>query len=126
MVANNLITSADANWEQHIKDIVLWLKTNPLLDKTKIGEFLGTDDKLQKDCLYRFIDEFDLKNVAYITSLKTILQGFRLPGEGQVVDRVMEKFGIKFIEDNPDGTDGCQGEMTAECVYLLSYATMMM
>lgn len=121
-----MITSADANWEQHIKDIVLWLKTNPLLDKTKIGEFLGTDDKLQKDCLYRFIDEFDLKNVAYITSLKTILQGFRLPGEGQVVDRVMEKFGIKFIEDNPDGTDGCQGEMTAECVYLLSYATMMM
>lgn len=59
-------------------------------------------------------------------SLKTILQGFRLPGEGQVVDRIMEKFGIKFIEDNPDGTDDCQGVMTAECVYLLSYATMML
>lgn len=38
----------------------------------------------------------------------------------------MEKFGLKFIEDNPNGTDGCQGVMTAECVYLLSYATMMM
>ena len=49
-----------------------------------------------------------------------------MPGEGQVVDRVMEKFGMKFTEDNPEGTDGCQGPMTAEAVYLLSYATMMM
>lgn len=38
----------------------------------------------------------------------------------------MEKFGLKFIEDNPSGSDGCQGKMSAECVYLLSYATMMM
>jgi len=58
--------------------------------------------------------------------LKTILQGFRLPGEGQVVDRVMEIFGKKFISDNPNGSDGCQGVMSAECVYLLGYATMMM
>ena len=42
------------------------------------------------------------------------------------MDRIMEKFGEKFTNDNPDGTDGCQGEMSAECVYLLSYATMMM
>jgi Sec7-like guanine-nucleotide exchange factor len=47
-----------------------------------IGVFLGTDDKLPKACLYRFIEEFDLKGVAYVQSLKTILQGFRLPGEG--------------------------------------------
>lgn len=38
----------------------------------------------------------------------------------------MEKFGNKFIEDNPLGTDGCQGPMTAECVYVLGYATMML
>ena len=55
-----------------------------------------------------------------------VLQGFRLPGEGQIVDRIMERFGEKFVSDNPNGTDGCQGEMSAECVYLLSYATMMM
>ena len=49
-----------------------------------------------------------------------------MPGEGQIVDRVMEIFGKKFIGDNPSGSDGCQGVMSAECVYLLSYATMMM
>jgi len=54
-------------------DIVKFLKTNPVLDKTQIGVFLGTDEKLPKDCLYRFIDEYDLKNVAYIDALKIIL-----------------------------------------------------
>jgi Sec7-like guanine-nucleotide exchange factor len=38
----------------------------------------------------------------------------------------MEKFGEKFIADNPNGSDDVQGVMSAECVYLLSYATMMM
>lgn len=38
-----------------------------------IGVFLGTDEKLPKACLYRFIDEFDLRNVPYVLSLKTIL-----------------------------------------------------
>jgi brefeldin A-inhibited guanine nucleotide-exchange protein len=72
LVANNLICSAQ-DWDRHVKEIVIWLKTNPLLDKTKIGEFMGADDKLQKACLYRFIDEFDLKGVDYIKALKTIL-----------------------------------------------------
>jgi Sec7-like guanine-nucleotide exchange factor len=38
----------------------------------------------------------------------------------------MEKFGEKFVADNPNGADDVQGAMSAECVYLLSYATMMM
>ena len=38
----------------------------------------------------------------------------------------MEKFGEKFVADNPNGADDVQGPMSAECVYLLSYATMMM
>ena len=62
-----------------------------------IGQFLGSDDKLNKDCMGQFLDEFNLKGMPYVYSLKTILQGFRLPGEGQAVDRVMEKFGLKFI-----------------------------
>jgi Sec7-like guanine-nucleotide exchange factor len=65
--------SPPSDYEQHVRDIVKFLKTNPTLDKTMIGVFLGTDDKLTKACLYRFIDEFELKNVAYVQALKTIL-----------------------------------------------------
>ena len=62
----------------------------------------------------------------FVASLRTVLLGFRLPGEGQIVDRVMECFGEKFVADNPKGSEQIQGEMSAECVFLLSYATMMM
>lgn len=106
LVAQKLI-STNEDMAQHVKDIVKFLKATPVLDKTMIGVFLGSEDKLSKACLYQFIDEFDLKGIHYVPSLKAILTGFRLPGEGQVVDRVMEKFGMKFIEDNPQGTDGC-------------------
>ena len=67
-----------------------------------------------------------MKGKDFVVSLRTVLLGFRLPGEGQVVDRVMEIFGNKFVSDNPSGSDSCQGPMSAECVFLLSYATMMM
>jgi Sec7-like guanine-nucleotide exchange factor len=43
-----------------------------------------------------------------------------MPGEGQKVDRMMEKFGEKFNRDNPE-TFG-----NSECIYLLSYATIML
>lgn len=52
--------------------------------------------------------------------MKLMLSGFRLPGEGQKVDRIMEKFGDKFVQDNPVKYG------SAECIYLLSYATMML
>lgn len=57
LVATKLIDPLE-NFEQHVKDIVKFLKNTPVLDKTQIGQFLGVDDKLQKACLYCFIDEF--------------------------------------------------------------------
>ena len=103
-----------------VKDIVNFLKTTATLDKTKIGDYLGEDLELTKQVLYQYIDSYDFRNVAYIDSLKRLLSGFRLPGEGQKVDRIMEKFGEKYCKDNHDAFG------SAECIYLLSYATMML
>lgn len=58
--------------------------------------------------------------MAFVESLKHLLSGFRLPGEGQKVDRIMEKFGEKYHKDNPDAFGN------AESIYLLSYATIML
>ena len=82
-------------------EIVSFLKKTPNLDKTKIGEFLGADAPLSKDCLKEFINQYDLRGKEFVPSLRSVLLGFRLPGEGQVVDRVMENFGNKYTSDNP-------------------------
>jgi Sec7-like guanine-nucleotide exchange factor len=77
-----LVPNPDTNYREHVKGIVNFLKITPTLSKTMIGEFLGVDKPLNKDCLMEFIDQYDLKGVEFVIALKTILQGFRLPGEG--------------------------------------------
>lgn len=52
--------------------------------------------------------------------MRFLLSHFRLPGEGQKIDRILEKFGEKFAADNP----GVIGD--PECVFILSYSIMML
>ncbi len=97
-----------------------FLKGTTTLDKTKIGEYLGEDIDLNKRVLYTYVDSYNFAHVPYVESMKRLLSGFRLPGEGQKVDRIMEKFGEKYCKDNHNAFG------SAECIYLLSYATMML
>ena len=45
LVQQKLISPV-SEYDQHVKDIVKFLKTNTVLDKTMIGQFLGVDEKL--------------------------------------------------------------------------------
>lgn len=102
-----------------VKEIVQFLKNSPQLDKTIIGDYLGEDKEVNKEVLYEFIDSINFVKVEYVEALRMLLSGFRLPGEGQKVDRIMEKFGEKYVSDNPGRF------ASAESIYLLSYATIM-
>ncbi len=70
--------------------------------------------------MYSFIDLYNFKKTSFIDALRILLSGFRLPGEGQKVDRVMEKFGEKYVRDNPSSFS------SAEPAYILAYATIML
>ena len=41
----------------------------------------------------------------FVQALRTVLLGFRLPGESPMIDRIMEYFGEKFVADNPKGSE---------------------
>lgn len=77
-----MVANPDTDYKSHVTGVVNFLKQAPTLSKTMIGEFLGMDKQLNKDCLFEFIDQYDLRGVEFVIALKTILQGFRLPGEG--------------------------------------------
>lgn len=49
-----------------------------------------------------------------------MLSGFRVPGEGQQADRIMEAFGTKLAKDRPEEFGNSEG------VYVLAYATLML
>lgn len=47
-----------------------------------------------------YIDEMDFSGQELLTALRIFLEGFRLPGEAQKIDRLMEKFASRYFECN--------------------------
>lgn len=71
--------------------------------------------------MHAYIDISDFSSMTIVQALRKQLDGFRLPGEAQKVDRIMEKFASRYVE--------CcgLGEFTsADTVYILSYSIIML
>lgn len=90
------------------------------LDKTSIGDYLGEDKALNKAVLEAFVKGQEFKNVELDVALRLFLSMFRLPGEAQKIDRMMENFANKYCEDNPDKF------ANADCAFVLSFAMIML
>lgn len=71
-----------------------------VLDRTMIGEILGHEENFFKQIMYAYVDQMDFNKMAFLAALRQFLSGFRLPGEAQKIDRLMEKFAGRFCECN--------------------------
>lgn len=65
-----------------------------------MGEFLGDSNKFNKEVMYGYVDLLDFCGKDFVSALRIFLEGFRLPGEAQKIDRLMEKFAARYIECN--------------------------
>lgn len=72
---------------QSYVDIAKWLHSDDRLDKTFIGDFLGENDEFAKEVMYAYVDLIDFSNMDIVAALRHFLEGFRLPGEAQKIDR---------------------------------------
>ena len=63
---------------------------------------------------------FDFSNSTFDVALRAFLSEFRMPGEGQVVDRFMNRFSAAFCEQH----EGIFADPDA--AYVLSYSMMML
>ena len=50
--------------------------------------------------MYAYIDCFDFSGLDFVAALRLLLASFRLPGESQKIDRIMEKFASRYCETN--------------------------
>lgn len=71
-----------------------------LCSQTQVGEFLSENFKFNKEVMYCYVDQLDFCGRDFVSALRTFLEGFRLPGEAQKIDRLMEKFAARFLECN--------------------------
>lgn len=51
--------------------------------------------------MYAYIDQLEFSGMILVQALRLFLHNFRLPGEAQKIDRLMEKFASRFCETNP-------------------------
>lgn len=90
--------------------------------------------------MHAFVDELEFTNMNFVDALRHLLQTFRLPGEGQKIDRFMLKFAERYVHFNPtvfanagemikNGWNRCQGANISnliETAYVLAYSVIML
>ncbi|XP_037121927.1 brefeldin A-inhibited guanine nucleotide-exchange protein 2 isoform X2 [Syngnathus acus] len=104
------------------ENIAQFLHQEDRLDTTQVGEFLGENIKLNKEVMYCYVDQLDFCGRDFVSALRAFLEGFRLPGEAQKIDRLMEKFAARYLECN-------QGQTlfaSADTAYVLAYSIIML
>uniref|UniRef100_A0A672G0D2 Cytohesin 4b n=1 Tax=Salarias fasciatus TaxID=181472 RepID=A0A672G0D2_SALFA len=70
------------------------------LNKTAIGEFLGEREALHLQTLKAFVELHEFSDLNLVQALRQFLWSFRLPGEAQKIDRMMEAFATRYCDCN--------------------------
>ncbi|KAI3629325.1 hypothetical protein MIR68_012632 [Amoeboaphelidium protococcarum] len=103
-----------------VKSVADFLFKTPQLNKRSIGDCIGEGKEFNIKAMHAFVDMFDFTNVGFVDAIRQFLQKFRLPGEAQKIDRIMEKFAARYCENNP------QIFAKAETAYVLAFSIMML
>lgn len=118
----------DSKYPADPKSIAYFLKETPGLGKTQIGEFIskGPADvyPFHASVLQEYVDTFDFaaQEASFVKALRSFLGHFRLPGEAQCIDRLMEAFAKKLYADL-----GCgKPFLSADAAFVLAFSTIML
>ncbi|KAM8786395.1 cytohesin-1 isoform 2-T2 [Rhynchonycteris naso] len=102
------------------EDIAQFLYKGEGLNKTAIGDYLGERDEFNIQVLHAFVGLHEFTDLNLVQALRQFLWSFRLPGEAQKIDRMMEAFAQRYCQCNPgvfQSIDTC---------YVLSFAIIML
>ena len=107
-----------------------FLKSTAGLGKTQIGEYLSKGPPqlypFHAEVLREYVDTFDFagegRQASFDKALRTFLGGFRLPGEAQCIDRLMEAFAHKLFSALGPG----RPFKSADAAFILAFSTIML
>ncbi|CAO2829540.1 unnamed protein product [Amaranthus hypochondriacus] len=90
------------------------------LDKNLVGDFLGNHDEFCVQVLHEFAQTFDFQDMNLDTALRLFLETFRLPGEAQKIQRVLEAFSERYYEQTSHIL------ANKDAAFVLSYSLIML
>ncbi|EOA23306.1 hypothetical protein CARUB_v10019080mg [Capsella rubella] len=113
LIANKLV-------ERNPASVAQFLRSTPSLSKVMIGDYLGQHEEFPLAVMHEFVDSMKFSEMKFQSAIREFLKGFRLPGEAQKIDRIMEKFAERYCADNPGLFK------KADTAYVLAYAVIML
>lgn len=94
------------------------------LDKTMIGDLLGREREYENGFAYsvlnEYVEQMDFSDLKFDKAIRYFLHGFRLPGEAQKIDRIMEKFAERYFLQHKDEF------ASADMAFILAFSTIML
>ena len=91
------------------------------ITKDSLGEFFGKNHEYNNAVLQHYINLFDFSDLTIDQSIRLFLSSFRIIGEGQIVDRLLDMFSIAFYNSHPNSVFH-----DAASVHLFSVAWLML
>lgn len=82
------------------RDIALLLHTEETLNRGKIGEYLGGTTVQHLEVLQQYVNLFRFAGMTFDAALRHFLTSFRLPGEAQKIERILEVFAMNYHRHN--------------------------
>ncbi|KAJ1173658.1 hypothetical protein NDU88_005484 [Pleurodeles waltl] len=113
LIERNLLSS-------NATDVAGFLYKGEGLNKTAIGDYLGERHPFNLQVLQAFVECHEFSNLNLVQALRQFLWSFRLPGEAQKIDRMMEAFAARYCLCNTgvfQSIDTC---------YVLSFSIIML
>jgi brefeldin A-resistance guanine nucleotide exchange factor 1 len=100
-------------------EVAKFLKGTSRIDKKALGDFISKSTN--EAILKAFINEFDFDGLRVDEALRQLLYTFRLPGESQLIERIINVFCEKYQSSgNHDGI------ANNDAIFVLTYAIIML
>ncbi|KAL3633139.1 Nucleolar GTP-binding protein 2 [Castilleja foliolosa] len=103
------------------KAYAVFFRYTPKLNKVMIGDYLGDASEFNIRILKEFTDTFEFTGMVLDTALRTYLETFRLPGESQKIQRILEAFSERFYDQQSSDMF-----VSKDAVMILCYSVIML
>ena len=80
------------------KSVALFLRTNPFVNKTVIGEYFGERKDFNHDVIKEYSLLFDWDSKSYVEAVRDLLESFRISGDSPVIEKILDIWTRTYYE----------------------------
>ncbi|KAJ2851391.1 GDP/GTP exchange factor for ARF [Coemansia brasiliensis] len=106
------------NSTEMAQQLAFFLRETPTINKQLLGEYLSKPSNLE--VLQAYLRLFDFSGRRLDEAMRSLLGTFRLPGESQQIERIMETFSAAYFASDPPDI------ATKDAAFILAYAIIML